>query len=369
MYRIRPDTGEIFELEVFEGGTYAGADPSFGKERHHLKNRVVFRSLDEVRAAWLKGWPIWMRGRTTAHRNLVSKGIIDAPAPRENPNVVRSPRAPMPTESVKAEPREAFGDEASVASLDLDRFMTLLHSMTVDELESEIERPRRLLISSHSSAGTEFSVAWAPFEYVNPTARIVIIGLTPGRRQMRDALFEAHRALREGAGLSEAIARAKVYASFAGQMRSNLVKLLDATGVPDTLGIKTSAALWSEHAAMAHFTSLIRYPVFANGDNYGGTPDPNRVPWLIRNANIWLAEELYQVRGALVVPMGEKVSSAVSEIAKRAGIDGSRILDGFPHASAANNGPISRFLGAKGEADPWRRRFRSVRTKLERLRA
>lgn len=42
----------------------------------------------------------------------------------------------------------------------------------------------RLLIDREGN----LSVYYAPFEYVNPAARVVIVGITPGRTQMRNAL-------------------------------------------------------------------------------------------------------------------------------------------------------------------------------------
>ena len=43
------------------------------------------------------------------------------------------------------------------------------------------------------------SVYYAPFEWVNPKARVVLVGITPGMVQAANALAEAQRAMTEGA--------------------------------------------------------------------------------------------------------------------------------------------------------------------------
>lgn len=73
--------------------------------------------------------------------------------------------------------------------------------------------------------------AYAPFDHVNVGARIVIAGITTGRHQIRNALIDLHRQLHAGRATVEALAAAKVFASFSGPLRSNLVDMLNAFGV------------------------------------------------------------------------------------------------------------------------------------------
>jgi hypothetical protein len=48
-----------------------------------------------------------------------------------------------------------------------------------------------------------------------------------------------------GASREDVLARAKVHASFAGDMRKNFVKLMDAVGLDDWLRIRSTATLWT----------------------------------------------------------------------------------------------------------------------------
>lgn len=65
---------------------------------------------------------------------------------------------------------------------------------------------------------------------------------------------------------------AKIFASFSGPMRANLVAMLDSIGVNHRLGILSTSTLWNSDANLVHFTSALRYPVFVDGMNYSGAP-------------------------------------------------------------------------------------------------
>ena len=121
----------------------------------------------------------------------------------------------------------------------------------------------------------KLSIYYVPFEWVNPTARIMIIGLTPGRQQMALACRAAGTALRDGRPVAEALESAKTVAGSAGTMRDNLVGMLDKIGTHDWLGLSTTRELWSSEAAhLAYSTSALIYAVFNGDRNYGGhTPD------------------------------------------------------------------------------------------------
>jgi hypothetical protein len=239
--------------------------------------------------------------------------------------------------------------------------------MSEAELASETERPRRLLMATHVHKGKHLEIAYAPVDHVNAAADIVIVGITPGRQQMREALEEARRAMRLGLSDAQVFARVKVHASFAGPMRTNLVKLMDAVGLNVLLGITSTASLWEGDSSRAHFTSALRYPTFVNGQNYSRSPDTNDVPFLLDRSRKWLTEELAQLSSAVIVPMGDMVSEVLRRIAPELGIPNDRILAGMPHASGANNGPISKFLGSRGERDERRRSFATIAAKVRSL--
>jgi hypothetical protein len=231
------------------------------------------------------------------------------------------------------------------------KFADFIQGADMARIEAEIASPDALRLATGAVGAKRIDVAYAPFDHINRDARIVIVGLTPGRQQMRNAILEARRLLRAGASIDEARAGAKVHASFSGPMRRNLVDMLDDIGVARLLGLGSTASLWAEASDAVHFTSVLRYPVFVDGANYSGAPHPVRTPILIDQVRQWFAEEARVLRHALFVPLGPKVAEAVEAVAAQAGIDPTRILTGLPHPSGANAERISFFLGRKARAD------------------
>jgi hypothetical protein len=216
--------------------------------------------------------------------------------------------------------------------------------------DSAVADPRThapLLLHRTGVGSRMVEMIYAPFDHINSAARIVIVGLTPGLQQARNALAAARTALRNGASIDGAAAEAKVYASFSGPMRNNLVRLLDHIGIARTLGIGSTAELWGRRSDLVHFTSALRYPVFIDGQNWSGQPDMLRVPdmrgWLER----YSGQELQMVREALFVPLGPKVTAALDHLASAGLLGSARVLRGLPHPSGANAERISCFLGDK----------------------
>lgn len=228
-----------------------------------------------------------------------------------------------------------------------DRFLPVLEALSDPALRRETGSPQELRIASYDHGEKRLDVAYAPFDYINPEAKVVIVGITPGRQQMANALSECRRQLRSGATVERALAAAKVHASFSGSMRANLVSMLDDIGVARLLDLPTTAELWSTRASLAHFTSALRYPVFVNGKNYSGSPSMLRVPFLKNQLETWFGEEMSRLPNALFVPLGPKVGEALAYLAPRIGISDDQVLTGLPHPSGASGERIAYFLGRK----------------------
>ncbi len=235
----------------------------------------------------------------------------------------------------------------NTSPLPANRFLPVLKGLSDAALCREIESAHELRLASCNHGGKRLDIAYAPFDYINLEARIVIVGITPGRQQMRNALLECRRQLLSGASTEQALAAAKVHASFSGPMRANLVSMLDDIGVARLLGLPTAAALWGAESNLVHFTSALRYPVFVDGKNYSGTPTMLRVPLLKDQLETWLGEEMRRLPNALFVPLGPKVGEALAYLAPRVGIAEEQVLTGLPHPSGASGERIAYFLGRK----------------------
>ena len=215
----------------------------------------------------------------------------------------------------------------------IDHFAETLAALPEDLSEAEVLRPElRLWVEGR------LSIYYVPFERVNPTAKIMLVGLTPGRRQMWLATMAAARILRQDGSIRDAVDAAWASGSFGGPMRSNLVQMLDGIGIAESLGISSAAQMWTPDAAYLEAgTSALLHPVFVADANYsGGNPKIADVPILSAYVDQVLAAALTMTPEALIVPLGKAVSAAVESLVVAGKVDKRRVLIGFPHPSGAN---------------------------------
>lgn len=200
-------------------------------------------------------------------------------------------------------------------------------------------------------------IYYAPFDWVNTAAKVVVVGITPGWTQMEIAFREARRKLLESSDAVEICRTVKQQASFAGSMRKNLISMLDKLGLPAQLGIKSTEDLFGCARSLLHSTSAIRYPVFINRNNYTGSSPRILDSSLLRKfIESMLTDELRLVPRALVIPLGRCVSEVLEFLVSQKQVDGSRCLFGFPHPSGANGHRVAEFT----------HRFESLQQKLRR---
>lgn len=154
--------------------------------------------------------------------------------------------------------------------------------------------------------------------------QIVLVGLTPGRRQ-HDAINAAENALT---------------GSFKG-MRKQIFSWFDALGITKIFELSDENSLFTEKRfeETAYITSLLREPVYVSKDgvqsNYTGR---SPFPWhhdaltTMMNETLQLLSDLKNP--SLIVPMGQVVSQAIADFST---LDANhQVLHGFPHPSGAN---------------------------------
>lgn len=181
----------------------------------------------------------------------------------------------------------------------------------------------------------QLSIYYAPFEYINPNAKVVIAGISPGLYQMRRS-FEAIRDLKDASD-EEALRAVKQRGSFSGPIRKNLVTMLDDLELHHHLGIKTTLDLFGSANHLVQNTAVLPYPVFYKGKNYNGSsPDMIRTELFKPYVEGVFAEEMAQLQDALIIPTGVNVRRAVEQLVERRLLDGDRVVSGFPHPSGGN---------------------------------
>ncbi len=191
------------------------------------------------------------------------------------------------------------------------------------------------------------SCYYGPFDYINVAAKVVVAGITPGAQQARNALKAFQNALACGLGDAEALAIARRTASFSGPIRNNLVALLNRVGLHDALGLASCASLFTDDSELAHFTSVLRNPVFNNGKDYSGTPSILANSMLHRLAVQGLDPEIDALNAAIWVLVGKEPTAVLKHFVAIGRLSAEQVLQGLPHPSGANAERIAYFLGTK----------------------
>lgn len=219
-----------------------------------------------------------------------------------------------------------------------DALMSVIHSTDyfarfratlVAAVPPQVRDPRLLV-----DADGDVKIYYAPFEYINPTARVVLVGITPGPTQMGNANHEARRALLAGASDLEAMRRAKDVAAFSGEpMRSNLIKQIDHWGLPEWLGIADAAELFASAKHLVHSTSLLRYPVFVSDHAFRGKPDMTRHPLLRKYLLQHFVSEVQTLTNAVFLGLGPLVQNVLDGLVRQRVLPKDRVLGGMLHPS------------------------------------
>ncbi len=229
---------------------------------------------------------------------------------------------------------------------DLIRLAEIIARASSGELEADASLGGRLTLSRSN----DLTVCYAPFDHIQASAKLVLIGITPGAQQARNALIEFRRKLASGADHRTALGAAKVFASFSGPMRKNLVAMLDHIGVSKWLGVPTTGDVWGARSDLVHFTSALRYPVYKAGKNYSGSPSMTATPILRDLLERCLSEEARVLAEAVWVPLGPNATEGVSWMVQKGYLSRQQVLIGLPHPSGANAERIAYFLGRKNRA-------------------
>jgi hypothetical protein len=191
------------------------------------------------------------------------------------------------------------------------------------------------------------SVHYAPFDWVNSQAKIVLVGITPGRTQAVNALREAQQRLAQGAAGADALMHAKKAGAFSGAMRPNLVAMLNHIGLAQWLKLGSCDALFGSSSSLLQTTSVLPFPVFVDGENYNGTPDIVKTPVLRSLMTEHFVPVVKALPAAVFVPLGPVPTKAMAWLVDRGHIAAGRVLSDMPHPSTANSERIAYFLGQK----------------------
>ncbi len=108
----------------------------------------------------------------------------------------------------------------------------------------------------------------AGFDYPNPEAEVVIVGITPGKNQLENGYKSRDVIV---ASREESLERKKTYA-FKG-LRENISGMLDSVDLNKLLGIDKCETIWNEDFGKVDFTSLIKEAAYEY-ENKNGKINP-----------------------------------------------------------------------------------------------
>ena len=174
-------------------------------------------------------------------------------------------------------------------------------------------------------------------EYFNPKAKIFIVGITPGFSQMETSIVAARRCIEEHIPLEEMPYICKKEARFAGQLRKNIITMLDELKLGEALGLESTALLFGEADELLHTTSMLPFATFVKGKNYTGhAPELMKNHLLRTEVEAHFYPQVEALKDALIIPLGKCVEEVVNILIEKGTIEERQCLIGFPHPSGAN---------------------------------
>lgn len=199
------------------------------------------------------------------------------------------------------------------------------------------------LVDSENS----IEIYYAPHnEYLNPKAKIFIIGITPGFQQMSTAIATARKEFELGSDIKEIQYKCKAAGRFSGVIRKNIISMLDEITLNKALNIDSCSELFNKKDYLLHTVSLIPYPVFVKKQNYSGhTPKLIKSEFLMKYIYENFIDEFNSLdnsKDILLIPLGRAVEEVLLELASKGLIKVGQILNNFPHPSGANVNRITQ---------------------------
>ncbi|SCH42793.1 hypothetical protein [Romboutsia sp. 1001713B170207_170306_H8] len=181
-------------------------------------------------------------------------------------------------------------------------------------------------------------IYYAPHnEYINPNAKVFIVGITPGFQQMSTALASARVGIEENKNIKEIQYECKVSGRFSGSLRKNIISMLDEIHLNKALNIDSCEELFKDKDYLLHTTSLVPYSVFSKGNNYTGhSPKLIKSEFLMDYVYENFNENIKKLGDVLIIPLGKAVEEVLEMLAYNKIINEDQILRGFPHPSGAN---------------------------------
>lgn len=174
-------------------------------------------------------------------------------------------------------------------------------------------------------------IYYAPFDWVNRAARVVLLGSSPGWHETELAFRALCAALRAGDGEMTALRKARLATIPSGPLRQGLSRMLDAAGIHHAVSVGRSSRLFEPDRSELHWTWAVRYPAVVSGQDYDTTsPSLLACPILREFVVDALAGELAAIPNAVIVPLGAAAASAVWLLVRLGLLERARVGPSLP---------------------------------------
>ncbi len=203
------------------------------------------------------------------------------------------------------------------------------------------------------AAGSD-ELFYIPFEHVNPDARLVLIGITPGPTQLELAYAEAQRLLRAGSSERDVLIAAKRIGAFGGpSMRPNLVRMLKYFRIAQILGISNEEDLWDSASRHLHATSVVSHAAFRKGAMFAGSFAEVLVSKVFRTS--FFEDFVPSVRqinpDAIYIALGPTPRAALEWCTVERILRKEQVLGALAHPSTSGGSQVGYYLREKTLAD------------------
>ncbi len=222
-----------------------------------------------------------------------------------------------------------------------------------------------------------YSLRYIPFEYVNPHARLVLVGITPGNTQLKIAYERAQALLIDRVPESDILAEVKKLGAFGGPaVRPNLLRMLRHFRFDHILGIDDLETLWDVHSDLLYATSVVPQAAFHRGDMFKGSFNQVMDTPILKDCFIdqFLPALESLNKDALFVGLGDCPRDALTWCVKEDILAPEQVLGAFCHPSTSGGSTVKYYLRqVKREDmhpdDPVRRRTETLDRDYARMHA
>lgn len=216
-------------------------------------------------------------------------------------------------------------------------------------------------------------VYYIPFEWTNPEAKLVVVGITPGPNQLELAYRTASSKIKVGLDDEGILKAAKMHGAFGGaSMRPNLIRMMEHFGFADLFGVDRVEDFWGSRADMFMGTSVVPHAAFRRGKPFAGSFED------IMKSNALTECFLYDfvpsLKGipetAKFVALGDTPLQALAWCVRNRHLQEHQVMGAFAHPSTSGGSAVDAYLGIKtefAEKDPVRNRVDRLRMFYERM--